>query len=124
MRTRIVALIELLFIFPAALFMTALALRNLQPLQYEPAHSAQQLVTWYAGRMWTLWVLLVGFPFTVLVTGSAALLHRWKRDVVPPLTVRKSVAAICTHSATLFIAVTTLMAGIILAIVGLHLLAN
>jgi len=35
MRTRIIAVMELVLIFPAALFMTALALRNLQLLQYE-----------------------------------------------------------------------------------------
>jgi hypothetical protein len=34
-------------------------LRNLQPLQYEPARSAQQLVMWNADRMWTLWFLLL-----------------------------------------------------------------
>jgi hypothetical protein len=115
MRARIIAVMELVLIFPAALFMTALALRNLQPLQYEPAHSAHQLVMWYAGRMWTLWVLLVGLPFTVLVSGCAELLHSWNRE---------SLAMVRAHLATLFIAATTLLAGVILAIVGLHILAN
>lgn len=124
MRTRIIAAVELALIFPAALFMTALALRNLQPLQYEPAHSAQQLVLWYAGRMWTLWVLLLGLPFTVLVSGCAALLHSWNRGIVLPLTARQSLAMIRAHLATLFIAATTLIAGVILAIVVLHVLAN
>jgi len=123
MRTRIIAVMELMLIFPAALFMIALALRNLQPLQYEPAHSAQQLVMWYAGRMWTLWVLLLGLPFTVLVSGCAALLLSWDRDIVPPLTAR-SLAMVRAHLATLFIAATTLIAGVILAIVVLHVLAN
>ena len=62
MRKRVIAVTELVLIFPAVLFMTALVLRNLQPLQYEPARSAQQLVMWYAGRMWTLWFLLLGLP--------------------------------------------------------------
>jgi hypothetical protein len=124
MRTRIIAVMELVLIFPAALFMTALALRNLQPLQYEPAHSAQQLVMWYAARMWTLWVLLLALPFTVLVTGCAALLHGWNRDTVRPLTARQSLAMVRAHLATLFIAATTLIAGVILAIVVLHMLAN
>jgi hypothetical protein len=124
MRTRIIAVMELVLIFPATLFMTALALRNLQPFQYEPAHSAQQLVMWYAGRMWTLWVLLLGLPVTVLVTGCAALLHSWNRDIILPLTARQSLAMIRAHLATLFIAATTLIAGVILAIVVLHILAN
>jgi hypothetical protein len=124
MRTRIIAVVELVLIFPAALFMTALVLRELQPLQYEPAHSAQQLVMWYAGRVWTLWVLLLGLPFTVLVSGCAALLYSWNRDIVLPLTARQSLAMIRAHLATLFIAATTLIAGVILAIVVLHVLAN
>jgi hypothetical protein len=124
MRTRIIAVMELVLIFPAVLFMTALVLRNLQPLQYEPARSAQQLVMWYAGRMWTLWILLLGLPFSVLVSGCAELLRSWKRDSVLPLTSWKSLAMLRTHLATLFIAATTLIAGVILAIVVLHVLAN
>ena len=124
MRTRVIAFIELVLICPAALFMAALVLRNLQPLQSEPAHSAQQLVMWYAGRMWTLWVLLLGLPFTVLVTGCAALLHSWNRDVVMPSTALQSLGMIRADLATLVIAATTLIAGFILAIVVLHMLAN
>lgn len=124
MRTRIIAVVELVLIFPAAFFMTALALRNLQPLQYELAHSAQQLVMWYAARMWTLWVLLFGLPLTVLVSGCAALLHGWNRDIVLPLTARQSLAMVRAHLATLLIAATTLTAVVILGIVVLHVLAN
>ena len=82
MRIRVIAVMELVLIFPAGLFMTALVLRNLQPLQYEPARSAQQLVMWYAGRMWTLWFLLLGLPLIVLVSGCAELLRSYNRDIV------------------------------------------
>ncbi|MBV9155057.1 MAG: hypothetical protein JO097_02270, partial [Acidobacteriaceae bacterium] len=69
---------ELLLIFPAALFMTALFMRNVQPVQYEPAHTAQQIVNWYAARPRIgLWIFLCALPFTVLVTGCATLLRRW-----------------------------------------------
>ena len=115
---------ELVLIFPAALFMSALVLRSLQPLQYEPAHSAQQLVMWYAGRMWTLWVLLLGLPLTVLVTGCAALLGYWNGAIAVPHTAWRSLAMLRANLAALFIAATTLAAGVILAIVVLHMLAN
>ena len=115
---------ELVLIFPAALFMTALVLRSLQPLQYEPAHSAQQLVLWYAGRMWTLWVLLLGLPLTVLVTGCAASLGYWNAAVAVPHTAWRSLAMLRANLAPLFIAAITLAAGVILAIVALHMLAN
>jgi hypothetical protein len=124
MRTRIIAAMELALIFPAALFMTALVVRNLNSLQYEPAHTAQQLVMWYAGRMWTLWVLLLALPFAVLVTGCATLRNRWNRDLELSRTVRQSLALIRAHLATLLVAATTLAAGGILAIVVLHMLAN
>ena len=124
MRTRIIAVMELVLIFPAALFMTALTLRNLQPLQYEPARSAHQLVMWYAGRMWTLWILLLGLPFIVLFSGCAELLRSWNRNSVLPLTSWKSLAMLRAHLATLFITATTLIAGVILVIVVVHVLAN
>jgi hypothetical protein len=124
MRTRVIAVMELVLIFPAVLFMTVLVLRNFQPLQYEPARSAQQLVMWYAGRMWTLWFLLLGLPLIVLVSGCAELLRSYNRDIVLPLTSEKSLAMVRAHLSSLFIAATTLMAGVILAIVVLHVLAN
>jgi hypothetical protein len=122
MRIRVIAAMELAFIFPAALFMTALVVRNLSPLQYEPALAAQHLVMWYAGRMWTLWVLLLALPFTVLVTGCATLRYNWNRE--PLHTARQLLAVIRADLATQFVAGTTLAAGGILTIVVLHMLAN
>jgi hypothetical protein len=46
MCARIIVVLEAVLILPAALFMTALAMRNLQPPQYESAHIAQKLVMW------------------------------------------------------------------------------
>jgi hypothetical protein len=124
MRTRIIAVMGLALILPAALFMAALALRFHQPLQYEPARSAQQLVMWYAGRMWTLWVLLLGLPFVAFVSGCAELLRSGSRDIVLPRTSRKSLAMVRAHLASFFIAATTMIAGVMLVIVVLHMLAN
>ena len=124
MRTRVIAVMELVLIFPAVLFMIALVLRNLHPLQSEPARSAQQLVMWYAGRMWTLWFLLLGLPLIVFVSGCAELRRSYDRDVVRPLTSQKSLAMVRAQLSSLFIAATTLIAGVILAIVVLHVLAN
>ena len=123
-RTRIIAALELALIFPAALFMTALVVRNLQPPQYEPAHIAQRIVIWYSGRMWTLWVLLLALPFAVLITGGATLLRDWNRDVDLHNAARQSLAMLRAHPARLLVAATTLTAAGILAIVVLHMLAN
>jgi hypothetical protein len=120
-----VATTELLLIFPAALFMTALFVRNLQPPQYEPAHAAQQIVAWYAVRPHTgLWGLLIGLPLTVLVTGCATLIRKWSDDVALREAARQTAAVLGAHLATLLIAVATLMAGGVLAIVALHVLTD
>jgi hypothetical protein len=122
--TRIIAAVELLLIFPAALFMTAVVVRNLRPLQDEPAHTAQRVVMWYSGQMWTLWVLLLALPFAALVTGGVTLLRGWNRDLVLPVTTHRPLAVFGTQPAMLFVAGTTLGAAAILVIVVLHMLAS
>ena len=124
MRTRIVAVLELLLLFPAALFMTALVVRELQPLQTEPAHSAQQLVMWYAARMWTLWVLLLALPLAALITGGATVLREWDPSIAPLHAARGLLAAIRARSAMIFVAAETLTAAGILVIVVLHMTAS
>jgi hypothetical protein len=120
-----VAATELLLVFPAVLFMTALFVRNLQPPRYEPAHTAQQIVAWYAVRPHIgLWVLLIALPLAVLVTGSATLLHKWSCEVELRQATRHTLAVLRTHLETLLIAGATLAAGGILAIVGLHVLTD
>ena len=124
MRTRIIAATPLVLIFPAVLFMTSLILRQLQPQQYEPAHCAQQVVLWYAARMWSLWILLLALPITVLVAGCATLLRNWKRDAALPSAARQLLAVIRAQFAMLVVAAATLTAGGILAIVVLHMLTD
>jgi ABC-type Fe3+-siderophore transport system permease subunit len=124
MRLRLIATAELVLILPAVLFMSALVVRSLPPLQYELARSAQHLVMWYTGRIWTLWVFLLGLPLIALVTGCAALLYNWNHDLALSDAIRQSLGLIRARLATLFIFAATLAAGVILAIVVLHMLAN
>ncbi len=122
---RTIAATELLLIFPAVLFMTALFVRELQPLQYEPAHTAQRIVTWYAVRPRIgLWVLLIALPFAVLVIGCATLLRIWNDDVELRQAARQTLTVIRAHLATLFVAAATLTAGGVLAIVAVHSLTD
>ena len=122
---RAIAATELLLIFPAALFMTALFVRNLQPLEYEPAHTAERIVTWYSGRPHIgLWVLLIALPLAVLITGCGTLLRNWRDDVALRQAARHTLAAIRAHLAMLLVAGATLTAGGILAIVALHVLTD
>jgi hypothetical protein len=116
---------ELVLMFPAVLFMTALFARNLQPQQYEPAHTAQQIVNWYALRPHlALWVLLMALPAVVLFTGCAVLFHSWTADLELRTVVRQTAAAIKPHLTTLLIALATLTAAGVLGIVALHVLTD
>jgi hypothetical protein len=122
---RAVAAMELMLIFPAALFMTALFVRNLQPREYEPAHTAQAIVDWYAGRLHVgLWLLLVALPLTALISGSITLQRFWTADVELRRAAQNSVAVVRPHLSMLLVAAATLAAGGFLAIVVPHMLAN
>lgn len=104
--------------------MGALVVRELQPLQNESAHTAQRVVMWYSARMWTLWVLLIALPFAVLVTGCVTFVRNWRDDVELPQAAQQMLAAIHADRAMLFVAATTLTAGVVLAIVVMHMLSN
>jgi len=122
---RTIAAAELLLIFPAVLFMTALFVRNWQPEQYEPAHTAQRIVTWYAARpRLGLWVLLIASPLAVLVAGSATLLRTWNDDAALRQATRHTGAAIRAPLATVLVAGATLTAACVLAIVAVHSLTD
>ena len=122
---RAIAATELILIVPAALFMTALFVRNVQPLQYEPAHTAQRIVMWYAARPHVgLWVFLIALPFVVLVTGCATLLRSWNDDVQLRQAAAQAFTALRAHLAMIFVAAATLTAGGVLAIVTLHVLTD
>lgn len=121
---RTVAAIQAVLIFPAVLFMVALLMRYLQLAQNEPARSAQLIVMWYADRIWTLWVLLAGLPLAVLVIGCVTLLRNGITETKPQQAAPQPSAAIRLHFATFIIAATTLAAGVILVVVGVHVLMN
>jgi hypothetical protein len=122
MRMRTLALLQLLLIFPAALFMASLVVRNLGPMNFEPAHTAQHIVMWYAGRMWTLRVLLFALPCMVLIGGWAAL-RTWYRDTAQ-LGTHRSLASSRPRWPVRLVSVTTVASAGILAIVGFHVLTN
>ena len=110
-----IAAAQLVLILPAALFMLALVARYFGTLDAEPAHTAEQIVTWYSQRLWTLWLLLIALPLGAFVTGWAMLLGARGPEPAPPLRSRP---------ATAMIGAVTVAAGAILVVVALHMLAN
>lgn len=118
---RYVAIVDVLLILPAALFMSALVLRQLTMSSLGAA--AQLTVMWYAQRPWTLWLLLVTLPLVVVVAGCATQLQGCDYER-PRAGLREPVAAILMDRTTMLIAALTFVAAIILGVVGLHILAN
>ena len=122
---RPIAAAELLLVAPAALFMTALFVRNLQPQQYEPARTAARIVALYASSTHVgLWLLLIALPFLVLVVGSFVLVRTWRADSALRQATHQAVAALRAHLAMFLIAGATASAFVILSIVALHLITD
>lgn len=122
---RAIAAAELALVFPAVLFMAALFVRNLQPQQYEPAHSAQTIVMWYAARPHVgLWVLLIALPLIVLGTGGLTLMRSWRGDSELRQASRTMLRMIRAYASVLLVAAATAAAAGILAIVALHLVTE
>ncbi len=96
---RSLAALELLLVFPAVLFMTSLVARSIQPRQYEPAHTAQRIVDWYASSPHVgLWILLIALPLAVLVIGSATLLREWRRNQALRTATLEAIGIIRAHA--------------------------
>ena len=121
-QTRLVAAAQLVLIMPAAVFLTAVLVGMGDPPQYELAHVARRIVASYAGKGWTLWVLLLLLPFAGLVTGSASLLRDWNRHIEAPEI--PALAMLPAPLATLLVGWATLTSAAILAVVALHMAAN
>ena len=122
---RTLAAAELLLVLPAALFMTALFVRNLQPAPLQPAESARRLVDWYSARPFLgLDVLLIALPLAAFVLGSVAGVRIWRRDGELRKATMDTLAAVRAHLAMALVGGATVAAGGILAIVALHVMTD
>ena len=121
----LLAAAETILILPALLFMVSLFMRNVQPQQYEPAHTAQRIVNWYAARPnLGLSLFLIALPMGVLFTGAFTLFRSWKSDDQLRRDVLQVVDSVRSHFATAVVAAATVTAGGILAIVALHVITD
>lgn len=124
LRTSLAAL-ELALIVPATLFMAALFLRSIQPVQFEPAYTAQRIVDWYAARTHLgLWVFLIALPLAVLLIGAVTLVRAWRSNAAFRAAAAVCAQAIRRHFAVLVVALATATSAGILCIVVMHLLTD
>ena len=110
------AVIHALLITPAALFIGAVVLRRVPALQ----DTAQGLVLLYAGRGWTLWLLLLALPMVVLTSGCIAVYQ--ERIADRKRTDHPTVVTIPLSG--VFVKALTALSAAILATVILHMLAT
>ena len=122
----VIAAAELLLVLPATLFMTALFIREVQPQQFQPAHTAALIVSWYAhGPVWlTLWIFLMAMPLAVVLLGGATLVREWKANLELRNAAQQTLQAIRAQLAILLVAAATFTAAAILAIVALHAITD
>jgi hypothetical protein len=117
---RTIAIIELLLVFPAALFMVALFLREVQPLA-----QTGRLVEWFSHHVVLgLYVFLIAMPLAALVVGCAIVLRSWRGDAEFRRATLEIITTVRAHVASILIAGVTLMAGGILALVAMHMITE
>ena len=117
---RTIAIIELLLVFPAALFMVALFLREVQPLA-----QTGRLVEWFSHHVvFGLYVFLIAMPLAAFVVGCAIVLRSWRSDAEFQRATLEIFATVRAHVASVLIAGATLMAGGILVIVAMHMITE
>jgi hypothetical protein len=122
MSRRAIAAFELVLIAPATVFIAAVFARDLVP---QP-NAAGRFVTWFAGlpARVGLWGLLFVMPLAVLIAGCATLRQGWADDVDLRRDTRQAIAAVRSNGALALVALSTVAAAAILAIVAVHVLAN
>jgi hypothetical protein len=115
-----IAILDWLLVFPGALFMTALFVRNLQPTQYEPARTALRLVNWFSARPFLgLDVFLIALPLAAFVIGFAAIWRVWHTNTELRQAALKTLGVVNAHLGAFLTAIATLVAGTILFIIAL-----
>jgi hypothetical protein len=122
---RSIATLELLLVFPATLFMTSLFVRQIQPQQYEPAHTAQFIVEWFSARPAIgLHICLIALPLAALAIGGMTLLRAWRSDAALRQGTLEMLAFVRAHLALWLVTVAALVAACILAIVAVHVITD
>jgi len=122
---RQLAVIESLLVLPATLFMAALFVRNIQPSPYQPAETARWIVDWFSARpRLGLDVCLIALPFLAFLIGCATVVRAWRSDAGLRQATLMGVAVARSYLSIIVVAVATLVAGGILAIVALHVITD
>jgi hypothetical protein len=118
----VIAVWALALVCPALVFVTALFVRQVQPLESEPARTAERIVRWFAAHpQFGLWVALLLFPLSAFILGSAALLRTWADNPQLRDYTSRALWAIPAHWPAVSIGGLTLLSAWVLTMITAHL---
>lgn len=118
----VIAAWALALICPALVFVTALALRQVQELESAPARTAERIVAWFGAHpQFGLWVVLLLFPLSAFILGSAALLRTWGENPQLRDYAWRALWAIPAHWPAVVIGGATLLSAGVLTMITAHL---
>ena len=119
----VIAALALALVCPAVVFVTALFVRQVQPLESEPARTAERIVTWFAAHpQFGLWIVLLLLPLSAFLLGSAALLRTWGDNPQLRDYTWRALWAIPAHWPAVFVGGATLLSAGVLTMIAAHLL--
>jgi hypothetical protein len=126
LRLSILAIGEWLMVLPAAVFITAAALRLLQPRQYEPAHTSWIIFEWTATHISQVGaaMLFLAMPCAVVTGGCATLLRMWREDQALRQDAILGLTIFRRHLAIGLLTTATMLAAAILTFVVAHLVTD
>ena len=107
------------------MFFSAAALREAQPVQYEPARASWVIFGWFSHlppRVVAL--LLIGLPGLAVIVGTAAVVRTWRDDRGLRDDARSALAILRRRFAACFLTTATVLAGAILAAIAVHMITD
>ena len=122
----VVTIFEWLMVLPATAFLAAAALRTMQPQQYEPAHTSAILFEWTAAHVsrFGAAIVFLGMPGLVVLTGCTAFLAKWRKDAGLRQDTAMTLAILRRNLVIVLSTAAVLLAGTILTVVALHIVAD
>jgi hypothetical protein len=125
-RLPIIAAGQWVMVLPATVFLTAAALRLLQPRQFEPAHTSWIILEWASAHLSrpSAATLFVGMPGLVVIAGCARLLQGWREDQALRHDAILGLAIVRRNLAIGLLTAATFLATAILALVLAHLITD
>jgi hypothetical protein len=118
----VIATWALALVCPALVFVMALFVRQVQPPDFEPARTAERILTWFAAHpQFGLWVVLLLLPLSAFILGSAALLRTWGDNPQLRDYTWRALWAIPAHWPAVSIGGATVLAAGVLTMITAHL---